>query len=107
MTDQVIHDIQDYGISDKRVESFIQRNPELRQLLGDAYAQIQRYFPKTQCRLQFYIDPETGHEQLVLLIETDLNFEVVMNLLDQFRHDWWLDNLHRAESKLIIIPEYL
>ena len=107
MTDQVLPSIQDYVINDKRVGSFIERNPELRQLLLTAYMQIQHYFPQTQCRLEYYVDPETAQEQLILFIDTALDFELVLDKLDQFKQDWWLDNLHRAGLKLSIIPEYL
>ncbi len=96
-----------HALRDAAVDRFLALHPELDKLLGEAYQQIQAYFPDSPCRLEVYTDPETTERQLLILIQTQSDFEAAMDRLYQFRDAWWLDNLHRARSKLSIDVEFV
>ena len=99
--------IQDqYAIESDSVYRFLDTHLELSDLLLEAAEQIRADFPQASRRLEAYVDPETGHEQLIAYVGTNLDFDDFMNSLEQFRQDWWLDNPGRAQSNLSIIPEY-
>jgi hypothetical protein len=95
---QELYRVQD----DKTVIAFLNDNPELSPLLLETYSQIAIYFHDPQCYLELLSDPEINLKQLLLSIVTHLNLDEAIQKLDEFREDWWLDNLPRAQGKLLI-----
>ena len=97
-------DQTDYYVrTDKaRVDEFLKRHPGLDNLLLEAYEQIHAYFPESRNLLEVITDPELGYQQLLVTVMTPCDIDEAMNRLDTFRDDWWLDNLWRADEKLLI-----
>ncbi len=89
-------------VDEERVDDFLKTHPGLDKLLLDAYEQIHAYFPESRNLLEVITDPELGYQQLLVTIMTHCDINEAMNRLDSFRNDWWLDNLRRAEEKLLI-----
>jgi hypothetical protein len=75
-------------------------NPSLGDLLIEAHGHIQQYFPISSYRLELLSDPEYDHDEFVALIETELTVDKAMNKLELFDHNWWLDNIQQAKTKL-------
>lgn len=86
---------------------FLESYPFLASLLLEAYDNIGNYFPYTQVFLEVVSDPEaTNDYQLVSSIATNLDPGEVIDRLEQFDEDWWLDALDRAQGKLCINVEF-
>jgi hypothetical protein len=89
-------------VDEARVLDFLDAHQGLDKLLLEAYEHIHAYFPDSQNRLEVITDPELGYQQLLVTIITPSNVDEAMDRLDLFRNDWWLDNLWRANEKLLI-----
>jgi len=86
---------------------FLESYPFLASLLLEAYDNIGNYFPHTQVFLEVVSDPEaTNDYQLVSSIATNLDPDEVIDTLEEFDEDWWLDALDRAQGKLCINVEF-
>ena len=91
------------------VVAFVQRHSFLAALLGEAYGQIQNYFPDVPVFLEVMADPEVedaDNEELVASIGTNLRGAAAHEAIKRFDHDWWLDAARRAQGKLCIKLEF-
>lgn len=91
------------------VAAFIGKNLFLLNLLEEIPAQIRKYFGAEQkLVLQFFLDPEDASwQRLHVLVPTRLKYKEARPLMDKFSEEWWLDNLIRADSKLLILRELI
>lgn len=86
---------------------FLESYPFLVSLLLEAYDNIGNYFPYTQVFLEVVTDPEAINDyQLVSSIATNLGPDEVIDRLERFDEDWWLDALDQAQGKLCINVEF-
>lgn len=97
------HQIDFYVLIDEeRVLDFLKAHQGLDKLLLEAHKQIHACFPVSRNVLEVITDPELGYQQLLVTIITPSNIDEAMDRLDVFRDNWWLDNLWRANEKLLI-----
>jgi hypothetical protein len=89
-------------VGEEQVLDFLKAHQGLDRLLREAYEYIHVYFPDSENRLEVITDPELGYHQLLVTIVTPSTVDEAMNKLDSFRNYWWLDNLWRANEKLLI-----
>jgi hypothetical protein len=89
------------------VESFLEENPSLGDLLFDAHEIIREHFgPETRMVLEVVADPEAlGDKQLFVLIRTDLPRKDARARLAELDQAWWLYALPAAEGKMEIALE--
>jgi len=90
-------------VDGEEVVGFLRGSPFLAPLLVDAEEVAHRHFPEAGLRLELAIDPEVvGATHLVLSITQDGSVDRALNRLRRFDDDWWLDQIHRAQGKLVI-----
>lgn len=89
------------------VESFLEENPSLADLLSEAYKVILgRFGPGVKMALEVVADPEArGDKQLFVLIRTDLPRREARQQLSDLDQAWWLSALPAAEGKMEIALE--
>jgi hypothetical protein len=95
-----------YQIADPdAVRAFLQEHPFMEPLLGEVAAQLAKYFPNAPLRLQVETEMEaTGRLRPQLVIETIVagwTPDDAQDAMDEFAHQWWLDQMHRGQSRLI------
>jgi len=104
------HLAKDYEIiNPKEVGEFIGNNVFLLDLLKEIPAEIRKRFGKKQkLVLQFVLDPEdpTWH-RIHVLIPTKLEFKKAFTAMERFDEEWWFDNGVKANSRLMVLLEYL
>ncbi|MCL6442739.1 MAG: hypothetical protein K6T83_04655 [Alicyclobacillus sp.] len=89
------------------VTKFLTYNPQLIELLAEAYKQIPRYFDlDTICNLDVSRDSDEDQQEGYLLIQTKYDPEEALVRLDQLYRNWWFKVSHRSQSKLTIDVEY-
>ena len=90
------------------VEAYLEQYPFLIPLLHEAYPKIWQYFPDADLYLEIFRFYDTGgHEiQLFADISPTCEPEALVEVLDRFGMDWWLDNRERAQGKIEIMVEY-
>jgi hypothetical protein len=71
-------------------------------LLAEARAALDDYFAQPALSLEIHSDPELAQSQAVLLVGTSLKIDEALRQLEQFRQDWWLDEIDRAQGNLLI-----
>ena len=86
-----------------KIESFLNNNREVIELLQQAHIQIRRCFSQENLFLSLKKGEEyrTGGE-LILNIETKKDVETALNLFDKFEHNWWAEMWIKTNSKLSI-----
>jgi len=89
------------------IRRFIAKYPFLLPLLEEIPPHIRAYFPDEELELSVETDPENGRQTLYIGIVTRAAFEQVWQQIRAFEQDWWIDNVHRGDYKLIIGNEYL
>jgi hypothetical protein len=90
-----------------RVEKFIAHNPFLVELIGEAYSELRKVFKTETLYLEIYRDRDgSQYDQLQISIGTKKDPIDANRQLDEFDHNWWLDNIERSQDKLAIILEY-
>ena len=90
-------------VNGEEIARFLRGSPFLAPLLVDAKQAARRYFPAAGLRLEVATDPEiAGATHLVLSITQDGSVDRALNRLRCFDEDWWLDQIHRAQGKLVI-----
>ncbi|MHC1635778.1 MAG: hypothetical protein ACXQTS_04025 [Candidatus Methanospirareceae archaeon] len=87
------------------VVNFLVNNPLLISFLQEAYEHIRDYFKESQVALEVITDPETGDQELVIFICTNLPPDEVYKKLEQLDEEWWLDAPASAREKLCIEVE--
>jgi hypothetical protein len=101
---------KDYEIlNPKEVGEFIGNNVFLLDLLDEIPIQIRKRFGKRQkLSLHFVLDPEdpTWH-RIHVIVPTKLDFKKAFATMERFDEEWWFDNGVRANSKLMVLLEYL
>ncbi len=88
---------------------FLERHPFLVPLLVEAYSKFGNYFgPYPRAFLEVVTDPEAPDDrELFALICTSLTPDEMLDRLDRFDRDWWLDASHTAQGKLCVDVEFL
>jgi hypothetical protein len=107
-TDRLISELRElYEFKDDLVESFLEENPSLADLLFQAYKVIPEYFgPDVEMALEVVADPEAlGDQQLFVLIRTELTRKEARDRLAELDQAWWLSALSGAEGKMEIALE--
>jgi hypothetical protein len=91
-----------------QVLEFIDKYPFLVPLLREAPEKINQYFPGAHLFLQVVIDPEgtypegTSHDELFMIIATEMDSEESIERLWCLDEDWWLNASLGAQNKLEI-----
>ena len=101
---------QSYSFRDvAAVQAFLHANPELVELLCEAYGHLEKHFgPDPQVALAVISDPEgKGADQLFAYIVTSLEVEEAVARLDGFDMEWFLDQLGRAGGRLNFSLEFV
>jgi hypothetical protein len=72
---------------------FLQKYPNLIDVILEAYPQIRKYFPTEKLRLKLFTDPESPQwEKLLLSIfASPESVDEALNQLDEFDENWWID----------------
>lgn len=92
----------------KVVDFFLTLNSFLVKLLFEACTVLRRFFPEEILSLVHRIDPEVSNdEKLLLYVKTRSPVKETLELLDEFEEVWWIDNLNRANNKLLIDIEFI
>lgn len=96
-----------YEFRDGLVESFLEENPSLGNLLLEAYRKIPEHFgPEVEMALEVVADPETlADKQLFVLIRPELLRKDARARLAELDRGWWLDALPAADGKMEIALE--
>ena len=90
-------------VNGEEITGFLRGSPFLAPLLVDAEQAVRRHFPEAGLRLEVATDPEVaGATHLVLSINQGGSVDRALNRLRRFDDDWWLDQIHRAQGKLVI-----
>ncbi len=90
------------------VRAFIEKNPSLISILKEIYANILRYFPQSQIRLNIFSDPDiTGSDELAATVITSMSPEEALEKLNQFDENWWLDAMSSINGKISINVEFI
>jgi hypothetical protein len=109
LDDKVINELKNdlYEFKDDQVESFLEENPALADLLYQAHKMIPEFFgPEVKMALEVVADPEAlGDKQLFVLIRTDLPRREARQHLSDLDQAWWLSALPAAEGKMEIALE--
>ena len=87
------------------VLQFIEKYSFLVPLLLEAPQKIYQFFPDAPLTLTVHIDPESYFEEdieLVLLIETDMDPEESVDVLEEFDYAWGIEASDRSKGKLLI-----
>jgi hypothetical protein len=73
-------------------------------LIHEAKREARKYFPDCAFRIERHDDPEIPSDScLMLTIVSGINdSDISWELFRQFRWNWWLENLQRANRKLLI-----
>lgn len=79
---------------------------ELVTLLFQAIERIREIFGHETVVVVEAVEFDDGDRQVVAGIETRLQPEDALGLMDRFDREWWLDSSPRAENQLIIDLEY-
>jgi hypothetical protein len=90
----------------QKAERFLEANPFLFPLLDETIEKTEFYFGHPLLNLEVVDDPEDNFQQLVLNIITELPEDNAIQRFEQFRDEWWLDNLQRSQLKLVIALSY-
>lgn len=96
-----------YEFKDGLVESFLEENSSLADLLYEAYKIIPGHFgSEVKMSLEVVADPEAPRDkQLFVLIRTELPRKVARGRLAELDQSWWLNALPRAEGKMEVALE--
>jgi len=87
---------------------FLNEHSFLTELLKEAQEVLRSFFPRESLRLEHRIDPELpDDEKLTLYVQADTPVEETLVKLDEFEEFWWLDNLHKANDRMLIDVEFL
>jgi hypothetical protein len=92
------------AIPSEKVEHFLAQHPGITQYLLDAKEPLQRAFGKkaTQVSIAVTSNPEMAEgEFLVCSIQTSLPAKQAHACLTKFDETWGLDNIQRAQGKVI------
>jgi hypothetical protein len=89
-------------IQSEKINGFLNENRFLYFLLIDLYAAVNSYFPKPKMALKFVVGYEGDEDAILVNIHTSLPEEESFQRFEDFRFNWWLDNLDRAKSKLLV-----
>ncbi len=92
-----------YEFRDNRaVESFLEENDSLGDLLFEAHGVIREYFgSEVHMALEVVADPEAlGDKQLFVLIRTESSPKVAREQLAELDKAWWLETLPATEGKM-------
>ena len=73
---------------------------KLLKLLRAARRKLDEYFPSTKTK--YFVRRHFDNNGLVLKIHTDLDSETALKQLDNFKDDWWLDNMPTEGYSLLI-----
>lgn len=94
---------------DAAVETYLEENPFLIQVLFEAYDKIREYFGfRSRIVLKISRDPEVrGDGQLFVLIQTRLRPKAARTLLSVLSQEWWHDKYPSTKGNMTISLEYL
>jgi hypothetical protein len=86
------------------VTAFLAGYPELRPVLTELPAAVERYFaPDQDLSLAVMTDPDDGSRQLVATILTPFWPHEALQRLDHFDKQWWLDQAGRYGHLIVTI----
>lgn len=89
------------------VHALLVTHPYLMDLLLEAGAQLQPYFPTATLWLGVANDPDdVSYSQLLVAIGTNLSAEAADAQLQHFVEAWWLDEMYRAQGLVSIILRF-
>jgi hypothetical protein len=90
-----------------RVIGFLRNHLELVDLALDAYVRLKLAFGRTApIVLELIEDPESGFEELVALVQTELGPEDALKALDWLDAHWWLRTMPQANGLFGIDVEF-
>lgn len=91
----------------EQVIGYLQQYTSLLAVLEAATPYLHKAFGERVCvALEVNEDPETGLRQLAAMIQTHDAPERALAQLNQFDHDWWLDQLSTVQGSLLFHVEY-
>jgi len=106
-----LEDIQRASVEDfdPEVDAFLKRYPFLVRLLKESAEPCRRHFGETALlSVTVENDPEVeSWEYLVIAVQTALPADQAQAQLDAFDAAWWLENLPRAQGKLLFTLEFV
>jgi len=83
---------KDITIANPNVIKILAINQKLREfLIQEAYNKIKEFFPDSQLILDYYRDPESDGETMMLYIQVSMNPEEAFEVLKRFDEEWWLE----------------
>jgi hypothetical protein len=94
---------------DPEVDTFLERYPFLRPILQESLDPLRKIFGET-APLAVYVetDPEVDDwEYLVIALRTTFSADQAQAQLDAFGAAWWLEQLPRAQGKLLFTLEFV
>ena len=95
---------------DPEVDAFLKRYPFVLLVLKDAIGPLWEIFSGKRQGVSVYLetDPEVEDwEYLVFALRTPLPSDQAQAQLDAFGDAWWLENLPRAQGKLLFTLEFI
>ena len=91
------------------VVDYLRQYPHLVPILFEAAEVIPRYFgANAPLALDVFVDPEdeTESRELFALVRVALDPEEVLDRLDRFDEEWWLDRSPDGPGTLVVSTEY-
>lgn len=90
------------------VVKYLNKHPQLINLLLKAPSEIKKYFPVEKLRLKLYVDPESPQwEYLILAIcANSVHVDEALNKLDNFNESWWNNASRGVAVNLSIDVEF-
>lgn len=94
--------VKNFNMCDRKAIDFLDNNKDLWFLIADASIKIREIFPKdTKLCLEYVSnEEEDGNPQLVLAMNSKKE-PYLLDYLDKFTYDFWLDNLDLAQGRVV------
>jgi hypothetical protein len=86
----------------ERIKEFLSRNEFLLPFLLELYGVVLLYFPDAEMSLELVSDMDVENEVLLANIISSMREAISFQRFEKFRYNWWLDNLDRVKSKLLV-----
>lgn len=89
------------------IKRFLIINPDLTDILIEAYFIIKKIWGDLPIYLELHRDPEEGWEELFIVIKSSYSPEEARSLMNKLEEEWYLDIMDKVGNKLCITEEPL
>lgn len=99
--------VDQIGALQRIIELEFVRRYEIADAVEEAKKRLSGAFGGTDIHTQVVVDPEDGHEQLVLVVPTALPIDDALARLEKFDRDWFLEAASQTHGRLNVWLAFL